>query len=221
MAVNQDILYMKGDRNVEITKREVTLGDLLEMECSNHALLPHLKTMKILKIPEHGEKRYVISVLKIIACIHQKYPRLEIQNLGEKDLIVTYEMQKTPSKWLHVIKTILVVMITFFGAAFSMMAFNNDVDVDRLFGSIYYWVTGEQSSGFTILEISYSIGITIGILVFFNHFGKRRFSVDPTPMEVQMRLYENDIQTTLIEDAARKEEELDVGRADHHGGHRT
>ena len=173
MAVNQDTLYVKGDRNVEVTKREVTLGDLVSMECSNRVILPHLKTMK------------------------------------------------TPSKWVHVAKTILVVLITFFGAAFSMMAFNNDVDVDKLFGYIYYWMTGKQSSGFTILEVSYSVGITIGILVFFNHFGKRRFSVDPTPMEVQMRLYENDIQTTLIEDAARKEEELDVDRANRLGAHRT
>ena len=155
MAVNQDTLYVKGDRNVEVTKREVTLGDLVSMECSNRVILPHLKTMKVLKIPENGEKRYVISILKIIACIHEKYPGLEVQNLGEMDLIVTYEMQKTPSKWVHVAKTILVVLITFFGAAFSMMAFNNDVDVDKLFGSIYYWMTGKQSSGFTILEVSY------------------------------------------------------------------
>lgn len=57
-----------------------------------------------MKIPENGEKRYVISILKIIACIHEKYPGLEVQNLGETDLIVTYEMQKTPSKWVHVAK---------------------------------------------------------------------------------------------------------------------
>lgn len=50
MAVNQDTLYVKGDRNVEVTKREVTLGDLVSMECSNRVILPHLKTMKVLKI---------------------------------------------------------------------------------------------------------------------------------------------------------------------------
>ncbi len=222
MAVNHDTLYLKGDRNVEVTKREVTLGDLLTMECSNKTLLPHLKTMKILKIPE-GEKkqRYVISILKIIACIHEKYPGLEVQSLGEQDMIITYEDQKTPAKWVHILKTIIVVLITFFGAAFSIMAFNNDVDVTKLFGQIYELLTGTKSQGFTILEMSYSLGIAVGILVFFNHFGKRKFTVDPTPMEVQMRLYENDIQTTLIEDAARKEEELDVGRANHTGSHRS
>ena len=55
MAVNQDTLYVKGDRNVEVTKREVTLGDLVSMECSNRVILPHLKTMKVFKYPENGE----------------------------------------------------------------------------------------------------------------------------------------------------------------------
>ena len=61
-----------------------------------------------------------------------------------------------------------------------------------------------------MLEISYSIGISVGILVFFNHFGKKRFSVDPTPMEVEMRLYENDIESTLVDIYSRKGEEQDV-----------
>ena len=69
---------------------------------------------------------------------------------------------------------------------------------------------GKQSDGFTVLEVTYSIGLTFGILIFFNHFGKKRFTVDPTPMEVEMRLYENDIQETLIEAYARKEKEVDV-----------
>ena len=112
------------------------------------------------------------------------------------------------------------MLITFCGAAFSIMAFNNDVDVTKLFEQIYELVTGNPTDGFTILEVSYSIGLTIGILVFFNHFGKKRFTVDPTPMEVQMRLYENDIQTTLVEDASRKEEELDVGQSNSSGSHR-
>lgn len=221
MSCNQDTLYIKGERDIEVKKRDVTLGDLLTFECSNKTLIPKLKGMKILKIPENGKNRYVISILKIIACIHEQYPGIEIQNLGESDLIITYENQKTPGMAIHVLKTIFVVLLTFAGSAFSIMAFNNDVSVPRLFGQIYQWVTGVDPDGITILEIMYSIGITIGILVFFNHFGKRRFSVDPTPLEVQMRLYENDIQTTLVEDASRKGAELDVDKADRSGTDRS
>lgn len=223
MPSSQDTLYIKGERDVEITKTDVTLGDILTFECSNKTVIPKVKTMKILKIPDNGKKeqRFVISILKIIACIHEQYPNLDIQNLGETDIIITYENQKTPGKLFHILKTAFVIVLTFCGAAFSIMAFNNDISVTKLFSQIYEAMTGAKSSGFTILEISYSVGIAVGILMFFNHFGKKRFTVDPTPLEVQMRLYENDIQTTLVEDASRRKEELDVGKSNTIGTYRS
>ena len=153
----------------------------------------------------------MVSVLEIIACIHAAYPEVEVQNLGEADIIVTYENQKTPPYLWHILKVAVVAAIIFLGSAFSIMAFNNDVGVTKLFGQIYELVMGKKSDGFTVLEVTYSIGLTFGILIFFNHFGKKRFTVDPTPMEVQMRLYENDIQTALVENASRRKEELEVG----------
>ena len=211
MASESTTLYLKADRNVEVSKQNVMLGDLLSMECSDKTLLMKVKTLRILKIREEKEQRYVISVLKIIACIHAAYPEVEVQNLGEADIIVTYENQKTPPYLWHILKVAVVAAIIFFGSAFSIMAFNNDVGGTKLFGQIYELVMGKQSDGFTVLEVTYSIGLTFGILVFFNHFGKKRFTVDPTPMEVQMRLYENDIQTALVENASRRKEELEVG----------
>ena len=221
MSSENQTLYIKGSRDVEVTKPDVTLGDILTMECSDKKLLPKIKTIRLLKFHGGKQQRCAVSVLKIIECIHEQFPRMEVQNLGETDIIVTYENQKTPAFIWHMVKTVFVAAVTFFGAAFSIMAFNNDVDVTRMFGQIHELITGQQSDGFTILEITYSVGLTAGILIFFNHFGKRRFTADPTPMEIQMRLYENDIQTTLVETAERKGEELDVGRTDPSGGHRT
>ena len=223
MSANQDILYIKGDRDVELTKTEVTVGDILSLECSNKVVIPKIKSIKLVKFSEQGKKqqRVVISVLKIIACIHEQYPNLDIQNLGETDIILTYENQNTPGNVVHLLKTAVVVVLVFCGSAFSIMAFHNDVSITKLFSQIYLALTGVESDGYTILEVSYSIGIVIGILGFFNHFGKKRFTVDPTPLEVQMRLYENDIQTTLVEDASRRKEELDVGKSNPAGCHRS
>ena len=211
MASENITLYIKGDRNVEVTEQDVFLKDIVSMECSDKKFLPKLQTVKILKLHGNREQRYVVSVLEIIACIHAAYPEVEVQNLGEADIIVTYENQKTPPYLWHILKVAVVAVIIFFGSAFSIMAFNNDVGGTKLFGQIYELVMGKQSDGFTVLEDTYSIGLTFGILVFFNHFGKKRFTVDPTPMEVQMRLYENDIQTALVENASRRKEELEVG----------
>ena len=220
MSSDTVTLYIKGNRDVEVTKDEVTLGDIMSMECSDKRVIPKVKSLRILKIRQPGRQRYVISVLEIIACIHKNCPGIEVENLGETDIIVTFENQKTPSRLWHIIKAAFVAAVTFFGAAFTIMAFNNDVDVTRLFGQIHELATGEESSGFTVLEITYSAGLTAGILLFFNHFGKNRFTVDPTPMEIQMRLYENDIQTTLVENASRRGDEIDVD-SDTSGSHRT
>ena len=218
-----ETVYIKADRNVEVTKPEVTLGDVLKIECSNPNMVPKLNTLKLLKF-HHTDKKHqnrtAVSILRVIQCIHEQYPNIDVQNMGETDFIVTYEEQQTAGGAVHYMKAAVVVVISFIGAAFSIMAFNNDVDTTKMFSQIYELFTGNKSDGFTILELTYCIGLVIGILTFFNHFGKKKFSVDPTPMEVEMRLYENDIQSTLIETYSRKEKELDVG-ANSTGSHRT
>lgn len=221
MAVTNETVYIKGETNVEVKKREITLGDILSMECPNQNIVSKLKTLRLLKVPEHGQHRYVVSILKIIELIHREYPNLDVQNLGEQDLIVTYEDGKTPGRLMHFLKITGVIAICFIGAAFSIMSFNNDVNITKLFSQIYEMLMGKPKQGFSLLELTYCIGMAVGILIFFNHFGGKRFSVDPTPMEVEMRLYEKDIQKTLVEAYSRKEKELDVGKTTTSGNHRT
>lgn len=221
MAANHETLYIKGDRDVEVTKTDVMLGDIVSMECGNPYIIPKLKTIKVMKMQEKNGQRKVISILKLIELIHGMYPNMDVQNMGETDIIVTYENAKTKGMVYHLVKTAFTAVLTFVGAAFAIMTFNNDVSVRRLFSQIYRLMTGIKPQGTTILELSYSVGISIGILLFFNHFGKKKFSVDPTPLEVQMRTYENDIQTTLVENAARRREELDVGTSNPNGSYRS
>lgn len=72
---------------------------------------------------------------------------MDLQNVGEPDIIVTFEDQKTPGKLVHWLKVVAVAAITFTGAAFSIMTFNNDVDTSRLFGQIYELLMGKPSDG--------------------------------------------------------------------------
>lgn len=210
--MRQETIYIKGEQNVEVQHPDVTLGDIVQFECSNPEVLPKLRTLKIMKFQEEKGHRCVISILKVMECIHKQYPAYDLQNVGEADIIVTYEKQKKENVVLHWLKVLSVVAITFAGAAFSIMTFNNDVNTTTLFGQIYELVMGSPTDGFTVLEFMYCVGLIVGILIFFNHFGGNKFDVDPTPLEVEMRLYENDIQTTLIENYSRKGQELDVGQ---------
>lgn len=210
MAADKVTVYLKGDQSVEVQKRDVTLGDILSMECTDKNVLAHLKTKKVWKVPQGKKHRCVISILKIVEWIHAEYPQAEVQSFGAPDIIITFEEQKQLNRWLYAFKVAAIAVIVFVGAAYSIMSFHIDVDMERLFEEIYVAVMGRQKEGPSILELSYSIGLTLGILLFFNHFGKKRFTKDPTPLEVEMRTYENDIQTTIIETYSRKGQEKDV-----------
>ena len=60
------------------------------------------------------------------------------------------------------------------------------------------------------MELAYSAGLAAGIIIFFNHIGGRRITKDPTPIEVEMRVYEKDVNTALIETAEREGKIKDV-----------
>ena len=135
---------------------------------------------------------------------------MNISNEGEKDFIIEYIPNPRKPKWINALKTAALCVVIFFGAAFTIMAFNNDVSVGDVFSKFYRQVMGKESSGVTELEICYSIGLAIGITLFFNHVGSKKITPDPTPMQVEMRKYEKDIDTTFIENAERKGHSIDV-----------
>lgn len=205
-----DTLYIKTDRNIQVDHIDITLGDVAKLECADAFVKNRLKTLKILKIQADKSNRYIFSVMKVVELIHEIYPKLEVENLGEPDFIVEYESPAYAKGRWNLAKVVLVCIIIFFGSAFSIMAFNNDVGVNQVFDQIYQLVMGRPSDGFTVLEASYSVGIAVGIIVFYNHFGGKRITKDPTPIEVQMRLYEDDVNTTLIEGCNRKGTNIDV-----------
>ncbi len=221
MSVVKDTLYIKGEQNVKIKGQDVTLGDLISMECAQSDVVTKLSGQKLLTISNQSKHRFVVSILKIIECIHKEFPNLEIQNVGATDIIVTYDGTKQKNRLWEACQVTFVVFACFLGAAFAIMAFNNDSGVPEIFEQIYEQFMGKKPAGFNILELTYSIGLGVGILVFFNHFGKKKLTVDPTPIEVEMCIYENDIQTTLIAQSSGKGQELDVGKTSAHGSHRS
>lgn len=198
-----EILYIQTEKNVEVQSPEIYLQDVAKLTCNDNKVLNRNKVRKVFSIPNGTPGRYVISAVDLIHAVAKEEPNVDITHIGEANLVVTYEKAKHQQKWYSWLKTLLVCVLTFFGGAFSIMTFNTDVDTANLFSKIYTQFTGEIASGPTILEFTYSVGIGIGVIFFFNHFGKGKLTQDPTPVEVQMRLYEDDVNKTLIADKNR------------------
>ena len=190
--------------NILLKHPHVYLQDIARLSCSNSKVLNRLRVLPVANLNPDTPGRYTMSVMDLVDLIQKKEPDLDITPLGELSFILTYQPPGKPQMIFEILKVVFISLASFFGAAFSIMTFNTDADVGTLFKQIYQQVTGNVSNGFTILEISYSIGLAAGVLFFFNHFGRKKFSADPTPMQVQMRQYEDNVNTTLLEESSRK-----------------
>jgi len=205
-----ETVYLKLEKISMVKEKTVYLNQVGKLWCSNKELEKRCGKVKILEIKEDSDQRYVMSVLKVIQCLTRMDKSIQVSNLGEADFVIDYQPGEGSSKWWNLTKTVFVCLTMFIGGAFAIMTFNNDACVTEIFEQMYLSVTGMEAEGATVLDVSYSIGLPIGILTFFNHFSKISFSKDPTPIEVQMREYESEVNDTLIQNASREESGIDV-----------
>ena len=204
------VIYVMAKQNVEAKKDEVLLGEAASIYCENSAIRARASKLRIHKFREGQESRVVISMMKIIEMLTALEPGVTVESIGEKAIILEKIPEKKYNGHLVPWKIALVAAVSFFGTAFTIMAFHNDVGISDVFVRMYEIVTGEKSSGCTPLEISYSIGLCVGIIMFYNHIGGRRITKDPTPLEVEMKIYEQNVNMTLVETAEREGKEIEV-----------
>lgn len=205
-----EIIYIKADQNTEVRDPRVIIGDVASVFCVDEHVAAKIRSLTIFHFQKDRPKRQVISILKVIEKIAEAYPGCRVENLGENAVLLEWvdvDKHKGIGQWL---KLMFVSLVTFFGTSFTIMAFHNDIGIYELFDKIHTVLLGKPSEGVNPLEISYSIGLAIGIIVFFNHIGGRRITKDPTPIEVEMRIYEKDVNTSLIETSDREGDTLDV-----------
>lgn len=197
-------VYLKCERNIEVQSEDVNMTDVGSVYCSDKAVCAKLKALKVHHFSADSPGRCVISALKLVEQMESACPGISVQLLGEPDVLVERVEVKKHGKAALVLKTALVCLVSFFGTAFTIMAYHNDVGINDVFTQIYRIVMNREPGGLNVLEVSYSIGLALGIIVFFNHVGGRRLTRDPTPIEVAMRNYEEDVDKTLIATAGRE-----------------
>ena len=214
MKEKQATVYLKADRNSISHDPQIKLQDVMSIQCADPAICAGIKNKTLYTFQKKDSKKKkrieVFSILKVIELIQKDYPEVEIVSYGEQDFVVEYVEAPVAPKWLEIVKVVVMVIVIFLGAAFTIMAFNNDVSVGEVFDRFYQQMMGKEKPQVSEIEIFYCLGLAIGILVFFNHVGKKKITSDPTPIQVEMRKYEQDVDTTFIENAGRKGHEHDV-----------
>ena len=202
-------VYIKPELSCIVSQKNISVADVCQVYASEEKVAKQVRHVPLLQIEKKQEKQKIsVSSLYLIRHIMDEVQGITVINLGVPDFIVEYQPPKQEKKWLDYLKAVLVGIIVFFGSAFTIMTFNEDANLTLIFSRIYESVL-DNPEGNGWLEISYSLGLPMGILLFFNHFTSAKLSSDPTPLQIQMRQYEQQEDSTIIENAARKGERLE------------
>ena len=116
----KSVLYLKIDQCIQVTEVKVRIGDIAKMECTDKKIVNRIKTEPLLQVSADKNQKTVVSILAVIRKIHEIYPELEVQNVGENDFIISLKPQKS-SKGMDTLKVLAVCLISFFGSVFAMM----------------------------------------------------------------------------------------------------
>lgn len=132
----------------------------------------------------------IIDLVKVVDIIRHVDEDIEIQAIGPNETII--EVSYPRRQW-SVPSFVAVWLLLFFGAALAIMNFHEDVSMQSVHQKIYTLVTGREAEKPLLLQIPYSIGLGLGMVLFFNHVFKKRFNEEPSPLEVEMFKYQQDL----------------------------
>ena len=156
---------------------------------------------------------HLVSIIDVVKAITAALPGHSVTNVGEMDTVVSVKAmapkKRSVVKWL---KVAVVSLILFTGAMTAIMTFHTDSQMGTVFQRYHAIFFGEEVEKPYIINIPYSIGLALGIIVFFNHFSGKRITKQPTPIEVEMATYEKDVEDAVIEGLSREEERKKAGK---------
>lgn len=211
--MNTSTIYIKPERSTVMNTHHVHIKDVISVYCIDPEIKKQVEDISLYSFHEQMDGRQIISVLKVIEEINKYIPSANICNIGDPEFIIFHKKPipvTKKSKLIELFKIIFVCIVSFFGAAFTIMTYNTDVAVDTLLDNVYELFMGHPATGSGTLQIGYAIGITVGLIFFFNHVSHHRLTDEPTPLEVEMRLYERDVNDAMAINSSRNKKTLDV-----------
>jgi len=183
-------------RNRVLAKPEesIYLEDIAQI-IAPETVISKLKKLKVHQISIKDKNIIIIDVMKVISLISGLIENADVQTIGPAQTIVEVILKK---KQMSLPFFILIWFLLFFGSAMAIMNFHDDVSMRSVQEKLYKIITGVEDSKPWIFQIPYSIGLGLGMILFFNHVFKKRINEEPSPLEVEMFNYQMDLDNYVI-----------------------
>ena len=207
-------LYLALDQSLVVPARKVCVGDIAKIFCTDKDISHKVSKLEVFTFPNSEEGQIVITALALIKLINTNYKELHIETIGDAETIVYYKNTPPVKSLKYKLRAAVLMVFAFLGTGYSIMSYNGDVGSADLIKRLYRLFMGSDPAAgdkqLSLAIVIYSIGLCIGMIIFFNHGINNKDTDDPTPLQVQMRLYEQNVNQAIIIDSDRHKGTIDV-----------
>ena len=154
-----------------------------------------IQALPIYKIKKADKNTVVLDAISIIEKISTLYPGYDIQIVGPNHTIINVLIEKRKMPYVFFL---LVWLLLFIGSGISIMKVNEDVRMQVVQQKLFYSLTGIWEEKPLLFQIPYSLGLGIGMILFFNHIFKRKINQKPSPKKLEMFQYQQSIGQYLL-----------------------
>jgi stage V sporulation protein AA len=211
---NHSVLYLRLKKRIYMKPNQrVSLGQAARLLAEDDSFEERLKELVLYEHKKADGNRVVIDVLQIVKAIRQLEPDLTVEAYGDPQVLVM--IAEKPVK-PRIAVLILAWLLLFFGAGLAIMNFHTDVSMKEVHIRIVELITGKRTDHPLWFQIPYSLGIGLGMVLFFNHIFRKRFNEEPNPLEVELYMYQENVNAYVIADEMRKKSDYDQTKDNGH-----
>ncbi len=201
-------VYISLKQSIATDKEFIKIRDIAEISCYDKSLSEIIQNISIWHFDNSEPDRKIISIIDVVNCIYSYFRKNndeepDIFCMGEENIVIEHGGIKNEKK-IDIAKVILVSVIVFFGSAFAIMSFHEDIGIEDLFVRICEMLGLTKEKDIKIFGVAYSIGLSIGILIFYKQLRKSNIK-EPSPLDMEMMDYEEKYDSTIISEEERME----------------
>ncbi|MBM7361481.1 stage V sporulation protein AA [Priestia taiwanensis] len=186
----------------------IKLKDIAEL-IGEVEIVHALQDIIIYEISKKDKTHVVLDIMFVLDAIKKHVPHVECNVIGPTQTLVEINVRK---KKINPFFLIVTWLLLFVGAGLAIIYFHEDVSMQQVHQRIYYMITGEVKEKPLVFQIPYSIGLGVGMILFFNHVFQKRINEEPSPLEVEMFQYQQSLDQYVIHHD-EKEQQKDIDRS--------
>lgn len=190
-----EMIYIRMRNKVQVRlNQRIKIKDIARI-IGKDETVKQLEETILLTVKKEDQNIIIIDLVQMIETIRKIDQSLEIQAIGPSQTIIEVVYDKGKVSFLNFAA---VWLLLFIGAVMTIMNFHVDVSMKEVHQKLFTIITGRVDEKPLLIQIPYSLGLGLGMILFFNHFFKKRFNEEPSPLEVEMFNYQQDLDQYVI-----------------------